>query len=68
LPNTSEKSFPSSRRTPHRAGPTSQTPYQILVLTTVNKPLFLAPLPGNKQSRSNLVSLIFHFFIFFCIS
>jgi hypothetical protein len=33
LPNTSEKFFPSSRRTPDRAGPTSQTPYQILVLT-----------------------------------
>jgi hypothetical protein len=27
------KSFPSTKRTPHRAGPTSQTPYQILVLT-----------------------------------
>jgi hypothetical protein len=33
LPNTSEKSFPSTRRTPDRAGPTGQTPYQILVLT-----------------------------------
>jgi hypothetical protein len=33
LPNTSEKSFPFTRRTPDRAGPTGQTPYQILVLT-----------------------------------
>jgi hypothetical protein len=27
------RNLPSVRRTPHRAGPTSQTPYQILVLT-----------------------------------
>jgi hypothetical protein len=33
LPNISEKNLPSARRTPHRAGTTSQTPYQILVLT-----------------------------------
>jgi hypothetical protein len=33
LPNISEKNLPSARRTPHRARPTSQTPYQILVLT-----------------------------------
>jgi hypothetical protein len=37
LPNTSEKTFPSSRRTPYRAGPTSQTPYQILVLTPIDQ-------------------------------
>jgi hypothetical protein len=33
LPNASEKSFLFTRRTPDRAGPTGQTPYQILVLT-----------------------------------
>jgi hypothetical protein len=27
------RNLPSSRRTPHRVGPTSQAPYQILVLT-----------------------------------
>ena len=32
--------------------------------STVNKPLFLAPLPGNKQSRSNLVSLSCEYFLF----
>jgi hypothetical protein len=35
LPNTSKKTFPSTRRILHRAGPTSQTPYQILVLTVL---------------------------------
>jgi hypothetical protein len=33
LPNISEKILPSTRRTLYRTGPTSQTPYQILVLT-----------------------------------
>jgi hypothetical protein len=35
LPNISEKILPSTRRTLYRTGPTSQTPYQILVLTVV---------------------------------
>jgi hypothetical protein len=34
LPNISENILPSTRRTLYRTGPTSQTPYQILVLTT----------------------------------
>jgi hypothetical protein len=37
----------------------------LIQLLTVNKPLFLVLLPGNKQSRSNLVSLIFQFFFWF---
>jgi hypothetical protein len=42
LPNISEKILPSTRRTPHRAGPTSQTPYQILVLTDPNKTISIS--------------------------
>jgi hypothetical protein len=35
LPNISKNILPSTRRTLYRIGPTSQTPYQILVLTDV---------------------------------
>jgi hypothetical protein len=59
LPNISEKILPSTKRTLYRTGPTSQTPYQILVLTDnflgflvgvtyeILVPLWLLTLPPN---------------------
>jgi hypothetical protein len=44
-----KKSFPSTKRTPHRAGPTSQTPYQILVLTTIDGELNQASVQQDQD-------------------
>jgi hypothetical protein len=45
------RNLPSAGRTPHRAGPTSQTPYQILVLTTASIPAGLPPTAWAARRR-----------------